>query len=139
MIVTNVAQILGITRKTLYLRLQKPAALRAMADLQKNGVDLVKEVQTSAMRRMRRLVQSGDEKIALEAAKFVLMPMFNHAQLNVNEVKERIYRVQFGEGGQMFTDVQSVENNDKKLTPLDLLKQAEQGIEQQVKDKATNA
>lgn len=120
---TKLAGILNVTRKTLYAHLAKPAVARALVDLQKNGVDLIKEVQTSAMRRMRRLIASPDERVALDAARFVLQPMFNQASLHVTETQEKVYRVQFGEGGAMYTDVEMIDKARKKLTPLELLEE----------------
>lgn len=118
---TKLGEVLGVTRKTIHCRLRKPSVQRAMTDLRKNGIELIKDVQTQGIRRLRQLIQSKDEKIALDAARFVLLPVFNQGNLTVSQVQERVFRVQFGEGGQLFTDVQMVDKEESKLKPLDLL------------------
>lgn len=123
---TKLAEVLGVTRKTIHTRLRKPSVQRAFADLQKSGVELIKDVQSQGIRRLRQLIQSKDEKIALDAARFVLIPVFNQSSLSVTQVQEKVYRVQFGEGGQLFTDIQMLEEKtDDKLKPLDFLKNNE--------------
>ena len=118
---TKLATVLGFSRKTIHDRLRKPSVQRAFVDLRKNGVQLIKDVQEQGIRRMRKLIQSTDERIALDAARFVLLPMFNQGSINVTNVQEKVYRVQFGDGGQMFTDMETINVGDDKLQPLDLL------------------
>lgn len=117
---TRLALVLGVTRKTIHARLRKPSVQRAFVDLQKSGIQLIKDVQEQGIRRLRKLIQSTDEKIALDAARFVLLPMFNQSSVTVNNVQDKIYKVQFGEGGQLYTDVQLLEEGNTQ-TPLDFL------------------
>lgn len=120
---TRVAKLVGICKNTLVKRMKKPAFQRALEDIQKNAGALLQEVQTAAMRRLRRLINSSDEQIALNAVKLALTPIFNQATVNVNNLEERIYRVQFGEGGQIFQETIDVPaDKAQKLKMADMLK-----------------
>jgi hypothetical protein len=119
---TRIAKLCSITKQTLYNRMKKPSFKRALEDLQKNAGSLLSDVQTAAMRRLRRLIQSSDETIALNAVKLALAPVFNQSTVNVNNLEERIYRVQFGEGGQMFQETIDVPaDKAQKLKMADML------------------
>jgi len=124
--IDTLATLLDIPKKEIRDRLKKPSVARAMADLQKGTIALITEIQTAALRRLRRLIASPDERIATSVAKFVLQPIFNTANIAITNVSEKRYVVQFGEGGQMFTDTKIISGEDKKLTTLELLKQSDE-------------
>lgn len=120
---TKIAKLCGVSNQTLYNRMKKPTFKRALEDLQKNAGALLQDVQTAAMRRLRRLINSSDESIALNAVKLALTPVFNQSTVNVNNLEERIYRVQFGEGGQIFQETIDVPaDKAQKLKMADMLK-----------------
>ena len=136
----KLAQLVGLSRNGLRGRITKPAFIKAMADLQRNGVEMVKELQDIAMKRMRKLIYSKQEKIALEASKFVLQPVFNLATVNVATVEEKIYRVQYGEGGQVLTSTELVEGKAKELSPSEMLRKIEQEtIEGMISDEGNSS
>lgn len=89
---------MAATRK----RINKPAVQEALADLAKNAMDQIKDVQADAMRTLRDLLRSKNETIKLQAVKLALASVFD-AQDNGNEMTVT-YKVRFGEQGQMYRE-----------------------------------
>ena len=106
-------------------RIKRPAFVNAMKDMHLKTMDIYLSAQTLAARRLMKLIQSSDEQVALKACNLALHPLVNQATLNVNASVEKIYRVRFGEQGQMFQEVLDIEAEPEvKTTTLDILRTA---------------
>lgn len=104
--------------KTVILRYKKPAFQNALKDLRAKTWDLVERAQNMAIRRLMKLIQSKDERVALEAAKYVLQPMVNTANVNVQQFQEMVYKADFGENGQIITSKAGVESAPENTLDL---------------------
>lgn len=123
----ELAAIVGFSRTGIQKRLKKPSIIRWRQEQATKFMDLLDRVQNKAIRKLERLMDSLDENVALKATLAALTPVLNTANLNLNTVDEKIFRVQIGESGRIVQDVIVVKDEDKKERPvnsLDLLKEA---------------
>ena len=102
-------------------RMNKPAVQEALAELARNAVDQIKDVQADAMRTLRDLLRSKNETIKLQAVKLALASVFD-AQDSGNEMTVT-YKVRFGEQGQMYREKLEGETSDPEYQDtLDIMK-----------------
>lgn len=104
--------------RTVQARYRKPSFQNALKDLRAKTWDLVERAQNMAIRRLMKLIQSKDERIALDAAKYVLQPMVNTANVNVQQFQEMVYKADFGENGQIITSKAGVESAPENTLDL---------------------
>lgn len=116
--VRELALHVGFSPSGLNKRMSRPAFKKALADLAQHAQELLADTQTQAMRRLKRLISSKDESIAMQAVRLALTPMLNVSTIDVTTTKEIRYRTQFGEQGQLF---QLIEENDRVVPVLELL------------------
>lgn len=90
-------------------RYKKPAFQKALSDIRAKTLDLIERAQNQAIRRMMKLISSPSERIALEASKYVLNPLLNSAQVELKQFKEIVYKAEFGEGGQIISTKEGIE------------------------------
>lgn len=69
---TDLADLVGLSRSAVAKRLDKPAFRRAMEEFLGTLEEHICRVQLAAIRRLGALVQSKDEKVALDACRFAL-------------------------------------------------------------------
>ncbi len=119
---TNVqlAAVAGIAESTVRLRYKKPAFQNALKDLRASTWDLIERAQNMAIRKLMKLIQDPDKRIALEAAKYVLKPKLDQAPVQINQLQEIIYRTRFGEDGAIISDRVEIEATTPKNS-LELL------------------
>lgn len=70
--VLELAALVNMSRGAVRVRIKRPAFTKAMEEFNGTLEDHLKRVKLSAARRLAELVRSKDEKIALEACKFIL-------------------------------------------------------------------
>lgn len=116
----ELAKVANLSMSGIRHRINRPAFKKAMEDLHAKTEEIFLKAQTLAARRLMKLIQSDDDTIALRACNMALQPMINKATIDVNQSIEKVYRVRFGEQGQMFQEVLEAETVEKKTT-LDLL------------------
>lgn len=121
----ELAKMVGFSPSGLKKRIDRPAFKNAMKDIHLKTMDIFLKAQKLAARKLMKLVQSDDEQVALKACGMVMAPLINQATLNVNASVEKVYRVRFGEQGQMYQEVLDLEAEpEEPKTSLDLLKEA---------------
>lgn len=115
----EIAKLLGVSRSTVQNRYAKLSFQKAIADMHASTFDILKKAQRAAMQTLMRLAtQRDDNKIALDAAKWLTQPMLAKAEINVNEVKEIIYSTRIAEGGILIKDKEIIENPKDTLELL---------------------
>jgi predicted DNA-binding protein (UPF0251 family) len=100
----QIAIALGISKSNVYQRLTKPAFKRARADMVKDFIDLLKDAQSAAVRRLRSLVQDQDKNIALAAIRLAMAPYINSGVLSIKTQSTVVHSVRFGDGGQLIRE-----------------------------------
>jgi len=123
---TKIAEIVGIARKTLYVRMAKPAFQKLMREWYMPEEGLKKEIKNDALRRLRKIIKLGADEVALRACQFILSADYDKSTLEISGVQERIYKVQFGDGGQLYQEVidvkADVEKRMQSTNAIDMLK-----------------
>jgi hypothetical protein len=97
----------AITHQThLQNRLDKPALKKALSEQLMKIPELTTKAQELALKRIIQMIQGSNDKMALEAAKVVLFPLFTSNRLggpvNLPEGSERIvFQTRIGDGGEV--------------------------------------
>lgn len=92
------------TKGSVIARYKKPAFQRAFAEIRAKTWDIIQKGQNQAARRLLKLVQDPDKRIALEAARLLMGPILNKGEIKINTVQEVIHRTRFGDQGQLISD-----------------------------------
>lgn len=108
---------LGVTRSNLCDRKKKPAYMRAMADMTKDFIDLLKETQSASARRLRELVRDPDKSVALAAIKMAMAPYLNSSLMVPKTDQVIVHTVQFGEGGAMYRETKEINGTSDQNNP----------------------
>lgn len=116
----ELGEMVGFSAAGVKRRLDRPAFSKALERMSEETLSILVRAQRQAVLRMQQLIASKDEKIALEAAKSVLAPMLNKAEISLKQVEEVIHQVQLGEKGEIITNTIEVEATKPKST-MDLL------------------
>lgn len=103
--VSEMMRLTGLTRHILEKRMERPAFVSMMRRVKESIEDIIIRGQRAAAIQLVKLVNSKNEKIALEAARILLNPMLNKHTTETKFSKEVIFRSQIGREGQMMQEV----------------------------------
>lgn len=77
--VRQISKIIGITTPQIYRHLKAPNLAEAVREIKGSVHEIVADAQRIAAKRMKRLIMSENENIALKASAEVLRPMLDSA------------------------------------------------------------
>lgn len=115
---SELGKIVGMTRAGVAFRMKRPAFTKAMNDQLMTTPFLLKSGQEIALRRLIQIIQSGDAKLAIEAAKILLYPLVSGRTLDGKDelVKQGIvFQSRIGASGAVMR-----EKIDVPMPPPDL-------------------
>ena len=118
--IQDLAALVGYSPGGIKKRLKRPALRKAIAEVQQSTNEALKSLAHLSIKRLKGLVSSKDEKIALNACKVALEQFSNATTSKDQEYQEVIYRSRFGEQGQLISEKEGVPVNGPKNT-LELL------------------
>ena len=105
---SEIVRVIGhpLTSNNIQNRLDKPAVKKAMSEQLMKIPELTTKAQELALKRIIQMIQGSNDKMALEAAKVVLFPLFTSNRLggpiNVTQSPERIvFQTRIGDGGEV--------------------------------------
>jgi DNA-binding Lrp family transcriptional regulator len=116
----ELGKIIGMSANGVRKRYKKPAFQKALEDIKSETWDLIRRAQNLAARRLMKLVQDSDKKVALRACELIMQPLLSKAEVEIKNVQEVIYRTRFGEQGQLISEKEEIEAETPKNT-LELL------------------
>lgn len=99
-----------IDLRELKARLNKPAFKKALSEQLMRIPDLTEKAQELALRRIIQIIQGSNDKMALEAAKVVLFPLFASNRLGgdlarIEGTEKIVFQTRIGDGGEVVRDM----------------------------------
>lgn len=122
---SELATLIGYSVTGTKKRLQKPALRKALAEVQQTTDEALKGLAHLALKRLRELMLSADDKVSLDACKSVMAlhdsrHVTKHPQTGTTA--RLIYEVQFGQDGRLFKQVTEMTDENQYPTTLDIAK-----------------
>lgn len=114
----ELGELVGMSVNGVAKRYRKPNFLAALEEINKTTWDLILRAKKVAARNLLKMAASNDPKIAIDACKILFGPTLQDTNINVNTVKEVIYRTRFGEAGQLVQDKEEILDDPKDTIEL---------------------
>lgn len=95
-------------------RLLKPAFKKALSELQQTTEESLRGLAHYAIKKLKHLMDSDDERVSLDACKTVWTAYQNISDSNANMTRIS-YEVQFGTQGQLFKNIKAEEQKHESL------------------------
>lgn len=113
----QLAQTIGYSTSGMSKRINRPAFKQAMEEMKKGVLELLVDVQVSALRKLKKIIESDpDVANVLQATRQALMPLGrNEAQSPMQQ--NLVFSVRFGDDGQLFKDVRVMKPEDQLVNP----------------------
>lgn len=115
--IAELATLIGYSDTGTRKRLAKPSFQKAIAEVQQTTDQALKGLAFYAIRKVRKLIDSLDDRVALEACKLALNQYANRTE-SESTATEIIYKVRFGENGQIISDREEIHEGPKNTLEL---------------------
>jgi hypothetical protein len=99
-----------IDERELKERLNRPAFKKALSEQLMRIPELTEKAQELAIRRIIQMIQGSNDKMALEAAKVILFPLFASNRLGgplarIEGTEKIVFQTRIGDGGEVVRDM----------------------------------
>ena len=115
----ELAKIVQLSKSSVSQRTKKPAFVKGLRDKLLTAKDLLPAAEDAAIRRLTEIVQTGNDRLAIEAAKVIMLPMLlrmkaEGARNPTSVIEGIIFQTQIGPAGEILQtqkQIKKIEDN----------------------------
>lgn len=123
--IEQIAKHVEISNSEVKHRTERPIFIRYLSQINESVEDIMERAQRAAAKKLMALTKSGNERIALDASRLILMPILSKNQIGNKKLAEVIHRSYIGEQGQLIQDIIEIEAENSKPKKVGQTKKVE--------------
>lgn len=108
----------GISKQAVHQRVTKPAFKKALSELLMQQEDLIAKIRNRALRKLQGLLNSNNERIALEAARLALGAILDpKSGADISMPVSITFKTRISESGSVTREVETIEAEKTNTSP----------------------